>query len=305
MVLSSHFKKAKFGIITLLIFICLSVLSVRQLYPISQDANSKSDLKFEIFSFALNDTNNSPIKSAFFAKDCYKSFLKLKESSHILFASSASYASSITKSRSLPVGFCAEKGVVLNKLPHQFMDALVIIHDNHPEINSMKIIDLDRENYECYSGKCDSYVNNKNIRNEPSETFSFINTIETQNISSFQTQLVYTKFKTDSENFKKLTNGTNDRSRRFLAICEKDDVLYHVIVDSRNNDYLMASAQKALIYLRGQDYEVDTMINLDTGSKDIMYALEGDYLKNHRPNPLTSSAKIENASSLLVYYTDI
>ena len=66
----------------------------------------------------------------------------------------------------------------------------------------------------------------------------------------------------------------------------------------------MASAKEAITFLRASNYSVDFMLNLDTGSKDIMYAHDGEGLKNLRPNPITSSAKIENASSLLVYYTE-
>lgn len=299
-------KKDKLRLFSLLIFICVTVLSVQQFYPSNQNRNKlQHDGKFKIFPFAVGDSGKTNIKAVFFAKDCYNSFLKLKEKSNILFASSASFSSSINEKNHVPVGFCAENGVILNKMPHQTMDGLVIIDNKKPSINAMKIIDLDKEYNNCQPSKCNSHFMHNNIRNNPSDTFSFINTIETHKFSSFQTQLVYTKFKSDLENFERLNNGTNDRSRRFLAICKKGEELYHVIVDSIEEDYLMASSKNALEHLRQLDYVVDFMINLDTGSKDIMYAHNGEYLKNFRPNPLTSSAKIENASSLLIYYTDI
>lgn len=306
MKLNSKLKQRKLKLYLLLISISITVLSVQKFYPSSQNLNSRIDAfsKFQIFSFAINDTSNNTIKTAFFAEDPYNDFLKLKESSNILYASSASFVSTIHKENNIPVGFCAEKGKILNKMPNQTMDGLVII-DNNQEINNVDIIDLDRENGNCELDNCESHFLHNNIRNNPSEASSFINSIESQNLSSFQTQLVYTKNKSDNQNFERLNNGTNDRSRRFLAICKKDGVLHHVIVDSIEEDYLMASAKNSLEYLRQNKYSVDFMVNLDTGSKDIIHVNDGEYLRNLRPNPLTSSAKIENASSLLVYYTEI
>ncbi|WP_407556748.1 hypothetical protein [Winogradskyella sp. 4-2091] len=294
-------KKSR--VIFLLIFLSIAVISAE---PFSlDDKRNINDANISIFPFTINDSATGKIKSAFFARDSYNSFLKLKDSVQVLFVSSASYASSVNKNANYPVGFCAENGKLLNKIPHQTMDGLVLIHNNEPEINTMQVIDLDKENYTCNDGKCYPYFSTDNIRNNPEETFSFIDLVETQNISSFQTQLVYTNYKSDKENFKNLTNGDNDRSRRFLAICEKDNQLYHIILDSTEENYLMTSALDAIDYLRQANYDVRKMINLDTGSKDIMYVREDGLLKNYRPNPLTSSSKIENAASLLVYYRDL
>ena len=295
----------KLKLYVILVFICLTILSVRKQSPSNEIENiALTDAKFKIFSFAIGDTSNTTIKCAFFAKEPYKEFLKLKETSNVLFASSASFTSSIDLESNIPIGFCAENGEIINKMPHQSMDGLVIIDNDHPEINTMTIIDLDKDS-SCNLNECDSHFAHKNIRNNPSETFSFISALEKYKISSFQTQLVYSKFKTDSENFVELNNGTNDRSRRFLAICEKDNVLYHVVIDCFEEDYLMVSAKNALEHLRQSHYKVDYMVNLDTGSKDIIHAHDGKNLKNLRPNSSTSSAMIENASSLLVYYIEI
>jgi len=298
-------KQDKLKLYAFIIFICITVVSVQKFYP--EDYNNISNLdtnnKFKIFSFTIDDTNT--IKTAFFAKDPYNDFLKLNKTSKILYASSASFVSTLDKKNNIPVGFCAEKGEIINKMPHQDMDGIVVISNNHPKMSSVEIIDLDKVNGKCETYNCESHFLHNNIRNDPSLAFSFIDAIESQNISSFQTHLVYTKYKSDNENFEKLHNGNNDRSRRFLAIGKKDGKLHHIIVDNIEDNYLMASAKNSLEYLRQKQYSVDFMVNLDTGSKDIIHAYDGENLINLRPNPLTSSAKIENASSLLVYYTEI
>jgi hypothetical protein len=286
--------------------IAMSVMSVQRLYPTENIyRNLNTEHKFKLFPFAFDDVNSTPIKTAYFAKEPYKKFLKLKQKANILFASSASFTLSLDMDKNIPVGFCSENGNVLNKMPHHTMDGLVVINNNSPEINNVKIIDFDEDVSSCKKVKCTTHFTHYNIRDNSSDMFDFIATVEENRNSCFQTQLVYSSSKSDADNFATLNNGKNDRTRRFLSICEKDDLLYHVIVDGQEEDYLMASAKKAIEFLRSANYKVKYIVNLDTGSKNIIHSYDGEDLINLRPKSLTSSAIIENAASLLVYYTDI
>jgi hypothetical protein len=292
-------------LIILVMIIAVSVLSLRQI-DLKNLELSESPIteKFQLFTFNSKDQNQQVIKTTFLAKNPYNDFLKLKKSSKILFASSASFVLSLDMKENPPVGFCAENGEILNKLPNPNMDALVLFDKKKQDIEDLHVLNLDNDWSKCEKMNCNTHFSHNNIRYFPSTSYEFFQLINQKKISGFQTNLVYTNTLSDTENFKSLTNGTNDRSRRFLAICESKDQIQHVIIDCLEENYLMISAKNALNYLRKQNYNVVKMINLDTGSKDIIYAHNGEFLQNLRPNPQTEYATIENASSLLVYYTD-
>lgn len=280
--------------------LAFTTLSVKTQYNFIASQQQVSTEKFRLFSFKVSDSI-SDVRMAFFAKNPFEELLKLQNTSKILYASSASFVFSKNIGENIPVGFCAQNGKILNKMPSQDMDGLVIIENKSQ--NSVKIIDLDHKQKPCDLTKCESHFLHSNIRDNASDVFPFLSGIENNELSCFQTQLVYSKLKTDVQNFKSLYNGYNNRTRRFLAICNKDGSKQHVIVDALEMDFLMSSAKRSVDYLRSLDYDVEYMLNLDTGSKDIMHVHNGNFLENQRPETEVSSAKIEQASSLLVYYT--
>jgi len=284
------------------LILTVATLSVKfQQEPLELSKPQRTE-QFKLFSFEINNSK-SDIKMAFFAKNSFDELLKLQKTSKILYASSASFVFSKNIGKNIPVGFCAQKGEILNKMPSQNMDGLVIIENKFQ--NSVKVIDLECEQKCCNIIKCKSHFSHSNIRENASDFFTFLSDIERREISCFQTQLVYSKLKTYNQNFENLYNGDSNRTRRFLAICSKNGEKQHVIVDGLEMDFLMSAAKQSFDYLRGLDYDVEYMLNLDTGSKDIIHVNNGNFLENLRPETNVSTAKIENASSLLVYYSEI
>ena len=292
--------------LAILVFIIgVSVLSFQQIDSINSfDGNETITEKFQLFTFSSVDTNDQKIQTAFLVSNPYQDFLRLQKHSKVLFASSASFVLTIDLDENPPVGLCTENGTILNKMPNQNMDALVVIDSKNRELRNLKVLDLDNDWSDCTKENCIDHFSHGNIRDDVADSYEFLQAIDKYDISSFQTQLVYTNALNDADNFGVLTNGTNDRSRRFLAICRSADEVQHVIIDCLEEDYLMSSAKKALKYLREQSFNVEQMVNLDIGSKDIIHVHNGEYLENLRPDTNTTYGIIENASSLLVYYID-
>ncbi|MDG5491386.1 hypothetical protein [Psychroserpens sp. SPM9] len=264
----------------------------------------EDDRTYQIFDMIVDSCDSKRIKTAYFGQDAYKKYKKIQDNHNIHLVASASFTSSFDMEEGHPVGFCAENGKVFNKMPSDTMDGLVLLNNNEGKIDTIEIIDLDENLDACNPQNCDKHIAHYNLRDKPSDTYHFLKFIDTHKISSFQTQLVFSKYKTDAENFAALTHGLNDKGRRFLAICSKNNSLRHVIVDDIEADYLMSSAKRVIGLLRENGYDVEYMINLDTGSKDIIHASNGYSLQNLRPNPQLSYATLENATSLLVYYSE-
>lgn len=235
-------SKDKFILYLLVLFFSISVLS-SQLGPNSEPV--KED-HFTLYNYAYSNADSIPIKTILLAKNPYKDLLDLKKRAKVLFVTSAAFTFSLDVAKNINVGFCSEEGEVLNKMSHSSMDGLFILNSNHSNLNDVRIIDLDEKTSDCRTSSCKMHLIHNNIRDSFSDTFPFLEYVKNNQISSFQTQLVYTNTKTDIENFKSLTNGTNDRKRRFMAICKVDGTTNHVIIDCSKEDYLMKSAKEAI-----------------------------------------------------------
>ena len=259
--------------------------------------------EYKVFDFVVSNNSDQKIRTAYFAIDSYEKYEALKKQNNILLVTSASYTSSIDSTYGNPIGFCAEKGSFLNKLPHQFMDAMVVMHDTRKDVSDIEIIDLDHTNYSCTDTHCANKFLHYNPRENTNHTFPFINYISDHKASVFQTQLLYSKYRTYSQNFAVTKVGKNDRGRRLLVKAIKNNLEHQLVVDVEKEDYVLNTAKNVFDLLTSMDYKIDFIINLDTGSRDIVHALIQNSLKNLRPNPETKIMTVEYASSLLVYYT--
>lgn len=300
--------KERFKGLNIILFFIISITLNAQdtCYTIiGDDVINDKDYTYRVYDMVVDSCNNKRIKSAYVVKDAYDKFKELQSKNDILLVAAASYSSSIFDSIGKPVGFCAEKGNILNKMPNDVMDGLVIVNSEDDSKPIVEVQDLDIDLKNCSKATCNGkHATHLNIRDNPSDTYEFMEYVKRQDVSCFQTHLLYSHHKSYEKNFEFLRNGTSDRCRRFLFICEKDDVKHHIVVDHISGDYLMRAAKRCFDYLQGQNYKIQYMLNLDTGNKDIFHAFNGTQMENMRPNPSLATAVLEKAISLVIYYTE-
>lgn len=298
-------KGVKGGVVRILFFILSSSLFAQDVSHsvISDNVINDNDHMFRIYDMVIDTSENKRIKSAYVVKNAYEKFQQLKANNNILLVASASYSSSIYDSIANPVGFCSEKGFILNKMPSTSMDGLVMLNPES-DTKTIEVIDLEADVKTCHVRPCDSHPTHYNIRENPSDTYHFMEFVKQKHVSAFQTHLLYSYHKPYDENFADLYQGTSDRGRRFLVMCQKDNELHYLVVDHMSGDYLMQAAKRSYDYITSQDYTIQYVLNLDTGNKDILHAFNGSRLENMRPNPRLRSATLEQAVSLVVFYTE-
>ena len=264
---------------------------------------SSSDNDFELYEFGHKHLNSKNVKIKFLVGDAYTKFVDLQKSKDILLVTSASFTSAFF-SDGTPIGLCAYEGQFLNKMPNQTMDGLVVIN-SEGLMTTQDIIDLD-----FTSKKCDPLMTSNhahqhlNPRENALDSYVFYNKVETDKLSVFQTQLVYSHLKKDDENFKNILVGADDKERRFLVVASKNGELKNLIIGTKAKDYMLKAAKGVLTHLRAKNYDINFILNLDTGSKNILHVNNGQHLENLNQNPSTKLARIERASSLIVFYTD-
>ncbi|MBT8288360.1 MAG: hypothetical protein KJO00_10090 [Bacteroidia bacterium] len=265
--------------------------------------NQIEDQQYGLFEFCIGESNCKSIKTAFFADQPYKKLKELQSQKKVLLATSASFASAVMVDGK-PIGFCADNGQILNKMPNQVMDGIVVVNSHNESMDKMIVYDLDMPRINCDENCCGYAYMHYNPREEPYDVFKFFSWIDENKLSAFQTQLVYSRHNSDPSRFEQPYHGKNDRSRRFLGVVKKNENLRHIIIDIPKNDYLMHAAGEALDLLSDRGYEVEYLLNLDTGSKDILHAFNGENLVNLRPGAMIKAGTIERANNLLVYYLE-
>ncbi len=308
--MSHHYSKwvkkgAKGFCYALLFILSFPLIAQDNCYTIiNEEVINDKEHKYRIYNMVIDTCNGKKVKSAYVVRDAYKKFKTLQSENDIILVAAASYSSSIFDSIGKPVGFCSEKGAILNKMPNDTMDGLVILNTKDVSDQVIEVVDLDENLKQCDDIACETHPTHLNIRENPSDTYGFMSLVKDQSLSCFQTHLLYSHNKTYEENFRSLNNGTSDRCRRFLILCQKNNVKHHIVVDHISGDYLMQAAKRCFDYIKGQGYEIRYILNLDTGNKDIFHAFNGSHLENLRPNPTVNTAVLEKAVSLVIYYTE-
>ncbi len=249
--------------------------------------------EFIVYNFSRKGSGTG-IKAKYFAQNANEQFQEWKDGKDILFYCSGAFSES-WDTDSPPLGICVDNGVIVNRNIDQTMDGLVIVYNGGAQEGGIAVINIDKEHVNVgRNGEKKSY----NLRNQ-GERIQFLQWAKEKSATVFQTQLMYTKshgyeFSTDQ-----LTYG--DRAeRRFLAICMKHGIVYHMVIDYPESDYLNRAAKKVISYLTEDiDYEVYGLFNLDTGGKNIMKAYDddGDQIAE-------GPEKVDDATNLLVYYVD-
>jgi hypothetical protein len=256
---------------------------------------------YKLYDFSRKGTSSTNIKAKYFATNAYSQYLKWKSGKKILLVTAGAF-SDTWLSDATPVGLCVDNGVIVNKSPNKVMDGMVIVYNGAAQIGGIGVVDLDKKSIKCESPYGSGNYKYFTPRDKVSHITPFLNWGKKAGLTVFQTQLVYSEKKTEAENFSNLTYG-NKRERRYLAICKKDGIVHHVVVDAKDEQYLMKGAKNVLKVLDYDGFEVLYIMNLDTGDKNILYTYNGISLYNHNPSSSTR-AKIEKATNLLVYYKD-
>ncbi|GAB3959431.1 hypothetical protein GCM10028805_55540 [Spirosoma harenae] len=239
-------------------------------------------------TFILFDFNreNNAVKAKYFARNAYSQYTNWKAGKEILLVTAGAYSDGWTSYAS-PVGLCVDNGTIVTRTPNDDMDGMVIVYNGGGQEGGVAVVDMDVNPVRAGSV---SY----NPRTNSTDRVNFLNWGQQNGLTLFQTHLVYSSDR--STNFANMYYG-NKRERRFLAVCKRGGIVHHVIVDAPDPLELNVSASNAKTVLESEGFLVSYIMNLDTGAKNILYGYES-YLKDYKP----STAKIEEATNLIVYY---
>jgi hypothetical protein len=269
-------------IITIIISLFLSK-SIAQKNTTYRHVLNAQGYPINIYAYEMN----SDIKVKYFPQNANMYFDSWREGKYVLMACSGAFSEN-WHSNSLPVGFTAHKGRMINRNIDSEMDGLVIIQDFNIEIG-----DLDE--FEAGITTDDGAKIQIYPRSNSFHRALLSEVINELNLTVFQTQLIY--YYTKNNNFSNVLYGKKAK-RRFLATCYKNDNYYSVIIDIPVDIHLNLGGKYAKDALSSLGYYCSAMVNLDTGSKNIFLLGKGDYLKDQ------TTFKISDATNLIVFYTE-
>ncbi len=268
-------------VIVFLVFASISFNLIAQQTNYSVDNYTYSSDSYNLHSFLMGED----VKVKYFAQNAYSRYQSWKSGKDILLVCSGAF-SETWEPNSIPVGLTIDNGAIVNKSIDDEMDGLVLIFDE-------VITALDLDDLKSGIALEDGTEMSFNPRFSQSDRTLIINLAASESYTIFQTQMVYSE---DNENnFENLTYG-KQRERRFLAICTKDGEYYNLIIDAPNALYLNQSAKNTKIVLEYAGYEVQYILNLDTGDKNICYVNKNSKLVN------IGDDDISKATNLIIFY---
>lgn len=179
-----------------------------------------------------------------------------------------------------PLGLAVEGGTPVNRALDTDMDGLVLI-DGQGQVSALH---LDQDAAEG------TYYLRRSGQKE-----AFLRAMRRSRGSAFQTQLMYSR--AAGELMGEDKHGKR-AARRFLAICkDRRGQVHHLIMDLNKAKHLNLAAKAALQALRNHGYQVEYLLNQDTGSRNIMAAFD------ERGRRLYASpVLLAKATQLVVYY---
>lgn len=251
------------------------------------------DTDMVIYHFSRKQAGGKKIKAKYFAKDANEQFANWQRGKQVLFYCSGAFSES-WDTNSPPLGICVDNGRIVNRNLDRDMDGLIIVYNGGAQAGGIAVVNIDEEKVRVSQGEKAEY----DLR-ETEDRIKFLRWASNQSATVFQTQLMYTR--SHGYGFPKQNLTYGDRAeRRFLAICMKKGVVYHLVIDHPRSDYLNRSADRVVRYLTEElDFEIFGLFNLDTGGKNIMRAYDDD------GGELARGPKAANeATNLLVYYVE-
>ena len=179
-----------------------------------------------------------------------------------------------------PLGLSLQAGRIVNRQLDPEMDGLVWIDRQ----GRLQALDLEAERFE---GRYD-------LRKK-AELAAFLRLAREEHLSCFQTQLLYSA--AGGEHMGPRKYGKRS-PRRFLAIClDAQGRERQLILDLAAARHLNDAGRKALQALQQAGWQVQYLLNQDTGSRDI-FALRDERNRYFHQAPVDR----EHATQLLLYY---
>ena len=283
-------------LITFLVVMNLPAKSQRwQLYNSYYEGSYKvytttyQSIDLQIFLFNQSD---SDIKVKYLATQPSSRFYQLKRRKQILLTCTAGFSTS-WMSNAKPKGLTVEKGRIINRVLQSSMDGLVIIHNFGNETGRLTVIDLNYPIvYTGIAGQIEYDLKDYYDRRR------FLRWVQRERLTLFQTQVMYAN---QEKGFSNRNLYYGDKAlRRFLVQCTKKRTRYQAIINIPE-DPLELNYASTLVYefLDRSGYSIESIVNLDTGGKNILYAyddLEDFIFKSEKP--------LYYATNLIVYYLD-
>jgi hypothetical protein len=261
-------------------------------YKIS--TKNKNGNEYKLYDFSRS---GGQIKAKYFATNAYKQYQQWKLGKEILLIMPGAFSTSFDPKKAKPVGLTVDNGVLINRNIDNIMDGMVIVYNGGGQQGGIAVVDLDEKAVKVQKRYGTGDYANYYPRTSSIDRDNFIKWGENQRVTLFQTQLVYSKDK--SNNFSNLYSGKK-RERRFLALCYKNSQLHHVVIDVPEYEYLNLAAKNTKEVLENDGFRVWYIMNFDTGGYDILHAYNGYYLEQIK----TAKMSIKEATNLLIYYKD-
>ena len=236
------------------------------------------------YSIWMN-ANNTKVNS-FAGKGTYSTvnsrFEDWQQGRKVVVCTSAGYAD---KNYSKGIGLTIDKGVIHNRMVSKDMDALVVTVNKGFEIYDLN----QRFRYRAQGAT---------IRlTSSADKSQFLNWASHADAAVFQTHLLA------YDNQLKISSaGKRKRAvRKFLVkVTNKKKEQQNVIFYLRYPEYLYDGAKKIFDYLKLEAYQVDAMINLDTGVNDILEL--NDKFKTCNNKTIKGRTPINQSTNLLIFY---
>ncbi|WP_298424185.1 hypothetical protein [uncultured Kordia sp.] len=270
------------------VFILMSFLGIANVFSQEFDSNYTTSTythykhKFYVHSFNMGNS----IKTKYFSKNANTRYLSWQKNKKVMLICAGAF-SETWKTTSKPVGLTVDAGNLINSRIDPTMDGLVIVKKKF-----IFVMDLDK--LESGFTLDDGSKVKINPRKSSKDKFHLLKAAREEKYTIFQTQLVYSKDKIF--NFRNLHYGKK-RERRFLATAFYNNDYYNIIVDVPDYLPLNQSAKYAKEVLDYIGYDVQYILNLDTGGKNIFLIRKDDKNLTYK-----ATKKLKDATNLIVFY---
>lgn len=283
-------------IVTALLFLLPSLyLSSGYCYAYEKNNHSYKGSSFTIYKLSRERIGGKRVCVKYFAKNAYENFNTWRINKQVIIACSGAFSVGWDVN-SPPYGLCIDNGIVVNRnlaisqdKNGNSLDGLVIVYNGGDDAGGIVVKDIEKGQI-CtkFPQKCYDIKNNFRDKN------LFIKWAVDNNATVFQMPIMYSY--EYEKNFGVLNYG-DKKERRFLAICKNGNgIIYHLIINVRDKNYMNASAQTIISFLKQSYTIIYAVLVLDTGSKDILYEYEGANVFK------IGNTEIDQATNLLVYY---
>jgi len=238
-------------------------------------------------SLWINRTINSEIKAQYFAdkmnySSIYERFNAWKSGKVLISICSGAFTNDNTK----PKGITIDNGTIINRDVDGTMNGLVIVYPT----GGIVVSDLSEKNLKLSNNYSTHYLN---IRDEYDKN-TFFTFAKNESATVFQTQLLI------YNNDLKCKPKNEYRERRFLIIAKnRDNNILHIVFDIPKNVQLYSTAQAILNYFKSSGKDIYAMINLDTGSYNMINVY---YPNGSKVSDFKGSNDIAGAVNIIAYY---